>query len=305
MPEGDTIRRLAARIDHRLAGKTVLAATFRHPRLATVELERSTMHSADAYGKHLLIRFDDGRTLHAHMLMQGRVVLSRAFDVPSWRRRFEIEFPGGYLTGIDVPRLHLIRSRDEPAALAHLGPDLCGSYDHTSRGGPHHDRRRSPPGCRVARSNAHRRFRQYLRRRDTVHLRDLTFSAGGNDRRHRAGGGRWGCPDQDQRPARTAEHHGQEPASHGALGADQGPVALRGVRKPAPPHLRRRLSVEAPPRPLRQLSARLTDDIGGSEADHTLAPHPSSHTTARSRQGGRLSVATDQPVVVNDPRTGP
>ncbi len=129
MPEGDTIRRLAARIDG-LGGQMVVTATFRHPRLATVRLERRTIQSADARGKHLLIRFDDGRTLHAHMLMQGRVVFSRTFDVPAWRRRFEIELSDGYLTGIDVPRLDLIGSRDERAALSHLGPDLCGSYDH-------------------------------------------------------------------------------------------------------------------------------------------------------------------------------
>jgi endonuclease-8 len=129
VPEGDTIRRLAARIDG-LGGQTVMAATFRHPRLATARLERRTIESADARGKHLLIRFDDRRTLHAHMLMQGRIVFSRSFDVPAWRRRFEIELSNGYLTGIDVPRLDLIGSRDERHVLAHLGPDLCGSYDH-------------------------------------------------------------------------------------------------------------------------------------------------------------------------------
>lgn len=131
MPEGDTIRRLAARID-RFAGQTVVAANFRHPRLATARLERRRIESADARGKHLLIRFDDGRTLHAHMLMQGRIVCSRSFDVPAWRRRFEIELSNGYLTGIDVPQLDLIGSRDERQVLAHLGPDLCGSYDHNA-----------------------------------------------------------------------------------------------------------------------------------------------------------------------------
>lgn len=130
MPEGDTIRRLAATIEHRFLGQAVTSCVFRHPALATASLADLRLESADARGKHLLIRFSDGRTLHIHLLMQGRVTFRRASDVPDWRRRFEIAFESGVMTGIDVPKIELIKTSTEPQILDFLGPDLCGSYDH-------------------------------------------------------------------------------------------------------------------------------------------------------------------------------
>ena len=135
MPEGDTIRRMAANIQERFAGQEITSSTFRHPRLATASLDGRRILSADARGKHLLVRLDSPDsggelTLHAHMLMQGRVKYGRAYDVPEWRRRFEFELEEGYITGIDVPQVHLILTADEDQTIGHLGPDLCGVYDH-------------------------------------------------------------------------------------------------------------------------------------------------------------------------------
>lgn len=130
MPEGDTIRRLAAAIEHRFLGQTVTRSIFRHPALATASLTDLRLESTDARGKHLLVRFSDGRTLHAHMLMQGRVTYSPARETPEWRRRFEVQFESGIMVGIDVPKIELIPTSSEPQALDFLGPDLCGIYDH-------------------------------------------------------------------------------------------------------------------------------------------------------------------------------
>jgi endonuclease-8 len=130
MPEGDTIRRLANAIEHNFLGQRIKHNVFRHPSLALTRFDGSTLEGADARGKHLLVRVSDGRTLHAHMLMQGRVRFGPAYDVPDWRRRFEIEFETGVMTGIDVPKIEMIRTRDQERAVAHLGPDLCGVYDH-------------------------------------------------------------------------------------------------------------------------------------------------------------------------------
>ncbi|MFW2383816.1 MAG: DNA-formamidopyrimidine glycosylase family protein [Acidimicrobiales bacterium] len=130
MPEGDTIRRLANAIEHKFLGQRITHSVFRHPSLALARLDNSTLDSADARGKHLLVRISDGRTLHAHMLMQGRVRFGRAHEVPEWRRRFEIEFETGVITGIDVPKIEMIKTRNERRVVAHLGPDLCGHYDH-------------------------------------------------------------------------------------------------------------------------------------------------------------------------------
>ena len=68
---------------------------------------------ADAVGKHLLIRFDDGRTLHAHLLMTGSWRVGPAATEPEWRRRVELWLDDGRLTGLDVPLLSMIATADE------------------------------------------------------------------------------------------------------------------------------------------------------------------------------------------------
>ena len=62
---------------------------MRDPRLATVDLSGRTLVDADAYGKHLFLRFDDGRTLHAHLLMTG------SFEVGQPVARERVAAPGG------------------------------------------------------------------------------------------------------------------------------------------------------------------------------------------------------------------
>ncbi len=68
--------------------------------------------------------------MHLHLLMQGRVRVSPVLSVPEWRRRFEIRFETGIMTGVDIPLLHLIDTTREHHFTGHLGPDLCGPYDH-------------------------------------------------------------------------------------------------------------------------------------------------------------------------------
>src|SRR6187401_2540559 len=98
MPEGDTIRRLAERIDRRFAGQRVQRCVTRDPRLVGVDLTGRVLLGADAVGKHLLIRFDDGRTLHAHLRMDGSFTVGRPADAPEWRRRIELWMETGRLT---------------------------------------------------------------------------------------------------------------------------------------------------------------------------------------------------------------
>ncbi|MFT3852192.1 MAG: DNA-formamidopyrimidine glycosylase family protein [Ilumatobacteraceae bacterium] len=125
MPEGDTIRRLAERIDRRFAGQRVQRCVTRDPRLVGVDLTGRVLLGADAVGKHLLIRFDGGRTLHAHLLMTGSWRVGPAATEPEWRRRVELWLDDGRLTGLDVPLLSMIATADEGAVVGHLGPDLC------------------------------------------------------------------------------------------------------------------------------------------------------------------------------------
>ena len=130
MPEGDTIRRLADDLNRRFGGQQVLSSVFRHPRLATLNMAGQQFQSADAHGKHLLMRFDNGRSLHIHLRMNGSVVRGIPRNVPAYRRRFDMQFTGGWIAGIDLPVLELLRTRDEASLLAYLGPDICGTYNH-------------------------------------------------------------------------------------------------------------------------------------------------------------------------------
>ena len=132
MPEGDTIRRLADSLTAKFAGQTVKSSMFRHAKLATVDLAGVTLLEADARGKHLLMRFSNRLTLHVHLKMTGAVYSRFAREVRPDRRKFEFAFNNGWATAVDVPILELIKTRDEHGTIGHLGPDVCGRYDHAA-----------------------------------------------------------------------------------------------------------------------------------------------------------------------------
>jgi endonuclease-8 len=117
---------LAERINARFAGQRVQRCVTRDPRLVGVDLSGTVLQDADAKGKHLLVRFDDGRTLHAHLRMDGSFRVGPAATEPAWRRRVELWFEGGRLTAVDVPVLGVVPTAAEEHIVGHLGPDLCG-----------------------------------------------------------------------------------------------------------------------------------------------------------------------------------
>lgn len=126
MPEGDTLRRLADKITNRFAGARVERSVMRDPRLVGVDLAGTTLVGADAYGKHLFVRFDDGRSLHAHLLMTGGFDVGAPSRESEWRRRVELWLDSGRLTGVAVPILGMMPTSAEHEVTDHLGPDLCG-----------------------------------------------------------------------------------------------------------------------------------------------------------------------------------
>jgi endonuclease-8 len=127
MPEGDTIRRLADKIGRRFIGERCVRCVTRDPRLVGVDLSGATVIGADAIGKHLFIRFDNGKTLHTHLRMDGSWTVGPPAREPEWRRRIELWMETGRLTGIDLPIVELLPTADEERAVGHLGPDLCGA----------------------------------------------------------------------------------------------------------------------------------------------------------------------------------
>lgn len=129
MPEGDTIRRLADSLTAKFAGGTVESATFRHPRLATIDLDGTRLLEADAFGKHLFLRFSHGYSIHVHLRMSGSVYHRAVPEVSSARRKFEIRLDRGSITAVDIPVLEYLRTNRERHITARLGTDVCGAYD--------------------------------------------------------------------------------------------------------------------------------------------------------------------------------
>ena len=71
VPEGDTVYLAGKRLNAALAGQLLVRGELRHPRLAEHDLAGRTVLGVHSVGKHLLTRFDDGRSLHSHFRMDG------------------------------------------------------------------------------------------------------------------------------------------------------------------------------------------------------------------------------------------
>lgn len=126
MAEGDTIWRLAERLDVAAAGRTCTASSFRRGRLALVDLGGQVLTEVHSHGKHLLMRFDGGFTLHSHLRMQGR--WERSDRPPArWPRSLQarLDFDGVTLLGHDLPVLDIVTRANERRVIGHLGPDLA------------------------------------------------------------------------------------------------------------------------------------------------------------------------------------
>lgn len=121
MPEGDTIWRTAAGLRVAVAGRTVTAATPE----ALARLAGRTLDAVEPAGKHLLMRFSDGWTLHSHMRMGGSWHLYRPGDRwrrPAWQAKAVLDFGDVQAVCFGAPVVELVR--DERRAVGHLGPDI-------------------------------------------------------------------------------------------------------------------------------------------------------------------------------------
>jgi endonuclease VIII len=128
MPEGDTVFLTGRRLDQALTGKVLVRAELRHPRLATVTLASRTVRGVATAGKHLLIRFDDGRTLHNHMRMDGSWHLYRPDERwrggPAHAVRAILGAADRVAVGYRLHDLALVPTEHEHRLVGHLGPDL-------------------------------------------------------------------------------------------------------------------------------------------------------------------------------------
>jgi endonuclease-8 len=134
MPEGDSIHRLAARLRPRLVGGRVRSLNAHDIADAVADtVVGHTVVAVEARGKNLLVRFDDGRTLHVHLRMLGRVGFERPRST-YWRPRrtphqLRLDVEGAVVVGNRIPVLRLLKAGAEEriADLRGLGPDIVAA----------------------------------------------------------------------------------------------------------------------------------------------------------------------------------
>jgi endonuclease-8 len=128
VPEGDTVFITAQRLDTALTGRTVTHFDLRVPALALADQQGTTVLHVAPVGKHLLMRFSDGRTLHSHLRMDGAWRVGRRDQRPRGGPDHTIRALVGNDTwlaaGFRVHDLALLPTSDEGVLIGHLGPDL-------------------------------------------------------------------------------------------------------------------------------------------------------------------------------------
>ena len=128
MPEGDSVHKLARRLDRALLGRVVLRSDLRVPRLATRDLSGRTVTEHATHGKHLLTRFSGGVTLHSHLRMDGEWSVTRPGKrLPSALMgdvRLVLGLDDGTTAwGLRLHDLELVATDEEHRLVGHLGPD--------------------------------------------------------------------------------------------------------------------------------------------------------------------------------------
>lgn len=132
MAEGDTILRVARRINESLAGFSVSVRTPgpRSPAgLPPSAIDGRVLERAESRGKHLLLHFDDGVVLHSHLGMRGWWDVHQAGA--RWRRPASQAWIALLGEGAEAVNFGGSTMRIVPEAqvrrdprLARLGPDL-------------------------------------------------------------------------------------------------------------------------------------------------------------------------------------
>lgn len=129
MPEGDSVYRACERLNSALAGEVITLAELRVPQLATVDLTGLRVIEVVPRGKHQLLRFSNGLTLHTHLRMDGswRVVpASKPWPGPDFERRVILGTEKQTAVGLRLPVVELVSTDREDEVVGHLGPDLLG-----------------------------------------------------------------------------------------------------------------------------------------------------------------------------------
>ena len=129
MPEGDTLYRIAEVMRRTLGDDEILAARGRPGGAQLERVVGSRVRAVRTRGKHLLIDFDAGLTLHTHLQMNGswhRYRPGERWRAPSDDAVAVLETEHAVAVCFEAPTVELIETRAlrlHPI-LAALGPDL-------------------------------------------------------------------------------------------------------------------------------------------------------------------------------------
>src|SRR4051794_32299576 len=130
--EGDSVLRLARRLDETLAGSALSVRTPGRRRpdgLPAAELDGRRLDRVESRGKHLLLHFDGALALHSHLGMKGSWQLYANGE--RWRRPAHqawIVLMGNDVEAVNFggSKMRIVREAQlgRDPRLARLGPDL-------------------------------------------------------------------------------------------------------------------------------------------------------------------------------------
>jgi len=131
VPEGDTVWLAAKRMHTALGGRPLSRFDLRVPALATADLTGATVTEVLARGKHMLIRFDRGLTLHTHFRLDGTWRLQRPGERwrgggPAHQVRVVLANTDWEAVGYRLHDIALVPTAEEDRLVGHLGPDVLG-----------------------------------------------------------------------------------------------------------------------------------------------------------------------------------
>lgn len=144
MAEGDSILRIARRIDQNLAGKRLSVRTpgpRRPAGLAPAEIDGRVLERAESRGKHLLLHFEGDVALHSHLGMRGSWHLygkGERWGRPPNQAWIALGAEGTEAVNFGGSTMRIAREAQLPRdpRLARLGPDLLAdAFDPATASG--------------------------------------------------------------------------------------------------------------------------------------------------------------------------
>jgi endonuclease VIII len=146
VPEGHTLHRLAHTLTDRFAGRTV-AVSSPQGRFAEAAalIDGTPLVEAEAWGKHLFVRFDGERFVHVHLGLYGKFLIGDGeAPPPVGQVRLRLAGEQAYADLRGATTCALITAGQRDAVVAKLGPDPLREDADPERAWARISRSRSP-----------------------------------------------------------------------------------------------------------------------------------------------------------------